>query len=56
MMTPKHLTTLVSYLEHLDYIHKHEIGKENQVGLPPKIPDHLRASGSTAVVKLAPTD
>lgn len=53
-MTPKHLTTLVSYLEHLDYLHKHEAGKENQAGLPPKIPDHLRAPGTKPVIKLAP--
>ncbi len=42
MMNPKILKTLVSYLEHLDYLHQHETG-ETDIGLPPKLPDHFRA-------------
>ena len=42
MMNKESLNTLVSYLEHLDYIKKHEDGKSEEAGKPPKIPDHLR--------------
>ncbi len=43
MIDPKVLKTLISYLEHLDYIHKKEEGDQSN-SLPPKVPDHLRAS------------
>ena len=41
----KNLTTLLSYLEHVNYIHKQQKGEVEEAGLPPKIPDHLRAPG-----------
>ena len=50
MLDPKVLKTLVSYLEHLDYIHKHEVGEGDKAGLPPKVPDHLRSGGYKAKV------
>ena len=42
LMDPKVLKTLVSYLEHLDYVHSKEFG-QNLNKMPPKLPDHLRA-------------
>lgn len=52
MMTPESLSTLVSYLEHLNYIHKHEKGEGDKAGLPPKVPDHLRSESSVILPKV----
>ena len=43
---PDTLKSLVSYMEHLDYIKKHEErpeGDTEEIGLPPSLPDNLRA-------------
>ncbi len=40
-MDPNVLKSLISYMEHQQYIHKAEGGKD--VGMPPRVPDFLRA-------------
>ena len=42
-MDPKTLKTLVSYMEHLDYIKHHEENSLEKTGLPPSLPDHFRS-------------
>ena len=39
---PKVLKTMISYLEHLDYIHQNEVTGGDLTN-PPKLPDHFRA-------------
>lgn len=42
LMNPNILKSLVSYLEHLDYVHSKEFGQKEE-SLPPKLPGHLRS-------------
>lgn len=43
MVDPKTLNTLVSYLEHLNYIHQFDEEGGEVAGLPPQVPSHLRS-------------